>query len=82
MIDYKETSLAFYQGGTIRPQRDNQYLINTPPQQWPPWIVLTDDVWEQTPARLQDRLDVVTTVSGVNYADGGRIVDVIVLRRR
>jgi 4-amino-4-deoxy-L-arabinose transferase-like glycosyltransferase len=82
MIDYKETSLAFYQGGTIRPQRDNQYLQHTSPDQWPRWIVLTADVWKQTPPSIQQRFDVIDTVHGWNYADGGRVVDVMVLRKR
>ena len=82
MIDYKEPSLAFYQGGTIRPQRDNAYLNLTPPEQWPRWIVLTADIWKNTPAEVRAGLEVIATVHGWAYADGGRVVDVMVLRKR
>ena len=82
MIDYKETSLPFYQGGTIRPQRDDQFLEHTPTSEWPRWIVLTGDVWKKTPATIQDRFDVIDTIHGWNYADGGRVVDVMVVRKR
>ena len=41
MIDYKEPSLAFYQGGTIREESNNSYLAQTDPLLWPRWIVIT-----------------------------------------
>ncbi|HVT87387.1 MAG TPA: glycosyltransferase family 39 protein [Tepidisphaeraceae bacterium] len=82
MIDYKETSLAFYQGGTIRPQRENKFLETTSPDLWPAWIVLTGDIWSTTPAEIKDRLDVIATVHGLNYADSMRTIDVLVLHKR
>jgi hypothetical protein len=82
MIDYKETSLPFSQGGTIRPQRDNEFLQHTPTSEWPRWIVLTSDVWKQTPSQIKDRFNVIDTIHGWNYADGGRVVDVLVLRKK
>lgn len=82
MIDYKEMSLAFYQGGTIRPQRNNQFLQITPPADWPKWIVLTGDIWKNTPDEIKQQLEIVGNVHGLSYADGMRNVDVMVLRKR
>ena len=82
MIDYKEPSLAFYQGGTIRPERDNRFLQKIPPLEWPRWIVLTGKFWDTTPPQIRDQLVVVKKVRGFDYADGGRVVDVLVLRKR
>lgn len=82
MIDYKETSLAFYQGGTIRPERNNKYLVTAPPNEWPRWIVLTDMIWNQTPDAIKQQLDIVGTVHGLSYADRMRLLDVIVVRKK
>lgn len=82
MIDYKETSLPFYQGGTIRPQRENNFLEITPPIEWPRWIVLTDKIWNQTPEAIKERLTVISKTHGLNYADGGRELDVLVVRTK
>jgi hypothetical protein len=81
MIDFKEPSLAFYQGGTIR-ERDDTFLLETPSQEWPKWVVLTDSVWKRLPPEIQNRLERHGSEKGWNYADGGRIVEVLVLRRR
>jgi 4-amino-4-deoxy-L-arabinose transferase-like glycosyltransferase len=82
MIDYKEPSLAFYQGGTIREQRDKNFLQNTPSSDWPRWIVLTREIWDAWPQAIKDQLQIVGDVNGLNYADGWRKEDVIVLRKR
>jgi hypothetical protein len=82
MIDYKEPSLAFYQGGTIREQRLNRFLVETPPQDWPRWIVLTDRIWRDTPAEIQAQWDILGSVRGINYAGGGRWVEVMVLQQQ
>lgn len=82
MIDYKEPSLAFYQGGTIREQRLNRFLQETPQGQWPTWIVLTDRIWRDTPPEIQEQWEILGSVRGINYAGGGRRVEVMVLQRR
>ncbi len=37
MVDYKEPSLAFYQGGTIREEPNEKDLLNQPLTRWPRW---------------------------------------------
>lgn len=82
MIDYKEDSLAFYQGGTIRRQGDHLFLLTSEPWEWPRWIVLTDRVWQLVPPAVQGQFDIVKTVRGLWYVKGSKIVDVHVIRRK
>ena len=83
MIDYKEDSLPWCEGGTIRAQRENDYLIHTAPSDWPKWIVLTGEIWRQTPPAIQQQFEVIgDPVHGLAYADHLRTVDVYVLRKR
>ncbi len=81
MIDYREDSLAFYQGGTIRRERDKSYLLNTPRAAWPMWVVLTDAVWKTMPPAVREEFDEVARVRGWWYVKG-RVVEVIVLRKK
>jgi 4-amino-4-deoxy-L-arabinose transferase-like glycosyltransferase len=80
MIDYKEPSLAFYQGGTIREESRNDYLSSVDPIFWPEWIVVTEDVWKKTPGEKQSLLEEVGSVEGWDYAGKG-VVEVKVMRR-
>jgi 4-amino-4-deoxy-L-arabinose transferase-like glycosyltransferase len=80
MIDYKEPSLAFYQGGTIREESRNDYLASVDPIFWPEWIVVTDDVWKKMPSEKRKLLEEVGSVEGWDYA-GKRVVEVKVMRR-
>jgi hypothetical protein len=82
MIAYKEPSLAFYQGGTIREQSENDFLLTHPPQQWPRWIVIRGDVWDRMPDAVKAHVDVVGGARGLNLADRGRTWTVYVLRKR
>lgn len=82
MIDYKEDTLPWYQGGTIRGQRDNDFLIDHPATDWPRWIVLTRHIWQNMPPAIQQQFDVQGPVHGWAYSDGGRIVDLYVLRKK
>jgi 4-amino-4-deoxy-L-arabinose transferase-like glycosyltransferase len=81
MLDYKEPSLAFYQGGTIREHRativTDGVLTNAPP-----WLVITRDVWERSPRDARDRVDVVATFHGLDVAAGMRVVQVMVVREK
>jgi 4-amino-4-deoxy-L-arabinose transferase-like glycosyltransferase len=80
MIDYKEPSLAFYQGGTIEEIPDKMYLADRSRSNWPRWIVTDRRVWELMPPRIQHALRIVAVVHGLNYADGMRIEDVLVIK--
>jgi len=82
MIGYKEPSLAFYQGGTIREERDNQFLQNHPPGEWPDWLVITEDLWQGTPREIRDQFELVESARGWNYANAGKVVEVIAVQKR
>jgi hypothetical protein len=82
MIAYKEPSLAFYQGGTIREQSENDFLATHPPEQWPTWTVIRQDVWDRMPAAVKARLEVVGSCRGLDLADKGRVWRVYVVRKR
>jgi 4-amino-4-deoxy-L-arabinose transferase-like glycosyltransferase len=82
MIAFKEPSLAFHQGGTIREQPETEFLLTHPPSEWPKWLVIRDDVWQRMPADVKDRLEVVGSCRGVAYAAGGKTWTVWVVRKR
>jgi 4-amino-4-deoxy-L-arabinose transferase-like glycosyltransferase len=82
MIAYKEPSLAFYQGGTIREQPENDFLITHPPGDWPEWLTIRSDVWERMPASVKDQLTVLQTCRGWAYTDRGRMEEVVVVRKK
>jgi 4-amino-4-deoxy-L-arabinose transferase-like glycosyltransferase len=81
MLDYKEPSLAFYQGGTIR-ENSAMALSHDLLNHAPPWLVVTSEVLAKTPPDVQARLDEIGTARGLAYADGGRVVDTIVVKQR
>lgn len=80
MLDYKEPSLAFYQGGAIRENRAtvlNQRVLADAPQ----WLVITDEVWKASPPEITQRFEPVGGARGFDLADGGRVVHVFVIRK-
>jgi 4-amino-4-deoxy-L-arabinose transferase-like glycosyltransferase len=85
MIGFKEPSLAFHQGGTLREQRDGKYLINTPHEQWPMWTVIDDATWRRTVAaapEAEGRMIPRASLSGSAYADGKHSIVVHVLEKK
>jgi hypothetical protein len=82
MVDYKEPSLGFYQGGTIREVEKKAEILSKPLSQWPHWVVITREVWEMIPADEQRKLRIVDSVKGLAYADQGRRVEVMVVEKR
>jgi 4-amino-4-deoxy-L-arabinose transferase-like glycosyltransferase len=82
MIDYKEDSLPFYQGGTIRAQSKNTFLAVTPPDRWPTYLVITREIWNQTPPQAQAHLEILKSIRGWAYAAKGRIVEVLIVRKK
>jgi hypothetical protein len=81
MIGFTEPSLAFYQGGSIRPQPEN-YLVTQPPVHWPSWIVLTSDVYDSLPPNRRGQLEQIASFHGFDYNIPMRPVTVIVARKR
>jgi hypothetical protein len=80
MLDYKEPSLAFYQGGTIR---EESALVATDKllDSSPPWLVMTDEVYNAN-ATDRSRLEVVARFRGLDLSAGLRVVEVMVVRKR
>jgi 4-amino-4-deoxy-L-arabinose transferase-like glycosyltransferase len=83
MVGYDEPSLAFYQGGAIRRPGDGRYLLDTPPEQWKDWLVVSRRVWDKIPQDQKDKsgLVVLRMFRGWNYSAHGRLDEVIVLGR-
>lgn len=80
MLDYKEPSLAFYQGGAIREHPATQ-LTADHLRTGTPWFVVTSDVWDRTAPDVRERVDVVDRFRGLAYA-GGRVVEVMVVKAK
>lgn len=82
MIDFKEPSLAFEQGGGLREQSDSDYLNATPAAEWPTWAVVTRRVWDTIRPSVREQWNEVGRVAGVAYSARGERFEVIVLRRK
>ena len=80
MVGYKEPSLGFYQGGTIREEEHADFLARTPQEKWPTWVVSDTTLWEAKPEQIKKQFKVLGRVRGLNVAQGPR-ADVTVLRR-
>jgi 4-amino-4-deoxy-L-arabinose transferase-like glycosyltransferase len=78
MLDYKEPSLAFYQGGAVR-EDPSMRLTEKHVEAGTPWYVITSAVWNNSDPQVRDRFEVVGRVGGVAYA-AGRTVDVLVVK--
>ena len=81
MLDYKEPSLAFYQGGTIREHRAT-VLTDIVLAGAPQWLVITREVWERSPPDARARVEVVAQFRGLDIAAGMRVVEVMVVRQK
>ena len=81
MLDYMEPSLAWDQGGTIREAGQVGFGARFEPQ-FTPWMVVTREVWDRGTDDLRGEFDVVADVYGLDYADKGRWVHVLVVHRK
>jgi len=81
MTGFTEPSLAFYQGGTIRP-RAQDFLAREPAENWPTWIVLTSQIYESLPPQKRDRLEQIASYRGFNYNIPAGPVTVMIARTR
>lgn len=82
MLDYKEPSLAFYQGGTIREAKHSPYVLQHLDTA-PPWMVVTRDLWDQVGPEIHERLEIVgPRLIGLDYSDGVRKCELMILRKK
>jgi 4-amino-4-deoxy-L-arabinose transferase-like glycosyltransferase len=81
MIDFKEPSLAFHQGGGLVEQRDETFLHDVSPDKWPEWIVLTRRIWNDATPEIRAQWQVVSTRNGLALNGHGG-VEVLILRKK
>lgn len=82
MIDYKEASLSFHQGGGLIEQFDNDFLLHAPPSDWPQWLTITTDFWQRVPAETQSKWEIIASQTGWNYAGQAKMKEVLVLKKK
>ena len=76
MIDYREPSLAFYQGGGARESDPTALLSPNPPQ----WAVVTLDTLSKLPPAIQARYQIVGKPYPIgSYNDGWRTASVAII---
>ncbi|MGD0389741.1 MAG: glycosyltransferase family 39 protein [Tepidisphaeraceae bacterium] len=76
LIGYSEPSITFYLDGQgeVYP---TDYLQTHPAEQWPPWMILSSNVWDGLPPKNRDRLVAVgefQVLSGGSSRGNGTIV--------
>ena len=81
MLDFKEPSLAFYQGGSIREAKHAKPVMQNLDSA-PPWLVITDDVWAAAPQSTRNRLQIIASFKAFAYSDGLRKPEVMVVRKK
>ncbi len=81
MLEYMEPSLAFAQGGTIREAGPVGFSHKFEPLMTP-WLVINKTVWDKAPPDLRDDFTVIGQVYGLAYADRGKWVTVMVIRKK
>ncbi|MFN4243805.1 MAG: glycosyltransferase family 39 protein [Tepidisphaerales bacterium] len=77
MVGFREPSLAFYQGGSIR-EAESGDLDTTSAR----WATVSSTVWDRLGPDTRDRWEVLASYRGMAYADSPEVIDVHVLRRR
>lgn len=78
---YREQSVAFYQGGTIREVEHGDHLLTNPPERWPRWLVIEWADWQRLPESHRAHLRKISAFDGLNIAKG-ELVHVIVAERK
>lgn len=80
MLDYKEPSLGFYQGGTIREAKHSLPVVQDLDSA-PPWLVMTREIWNQATPEARARMQIVgAPLDGLNYSDSLRPTELLVVR--
>jgi 4-amino-4-deoxy-L-arabinose transferase-like glycosyltransferase len=76
MVDYREPSLAFYQGGGARESSINA-ISALPPRQW---VVITTDAWAKLPPDVRYRYEIRNEpVAAAEYNDGWHVAHLMIL---
>jgi 4-amino-4-deoxy-L-arabinose transferase-like glycosyltransferase len=78
MIDYREPSLAFYQGGGARESDPTALASPTPPD----WAVITMNAWSRLAPAVQSAYQIVSQPRAVlRYNDGWRMDKLVIIRK-
>jgi 4-amino-4-deoxy-L-arabinose transferase-like glycosyltransferase len=79
MIDYREPSLAFYQGGGAREREEGQLTPSMPED----WAVLTTEAWNRVPADIKTHFEVIGQPRPAwMYSIGGRRAEIIIVHKK
>ncbi|MDB5292897.1 MAG: arnT [Phycisphaerales bacterium] len=81
MVDYKEPSLAFYQGGTLREHR-REFLAPKHRQEWPHWLAVTAEAWNEAVPDIRSEYHEIAREKGWAYSDNNRVVEILVVERK
>jgi 4-amino-4-deoxy-L-arabinose transferase-like glycosyltransferase len=81
MVDYKEPSLAFYQGGTLREHR-REFLAPKHRQEWPHWLAVTAEAWNEAAPDIRGEYREIARERGWAYSDSNRVVEILVVERK
>jgi 4-amino-4-deoxy-L-arabinose transferase-like glycosyltransferase len=77
MIDYREPSLAFYQGGGAREAYANDLASSRPPH----WAVITTDAWAKVSPSVRDEYQIMNDPVPVwMYNDGWRSTRLVIIQ--
>ncbi|MDB5304478.1 MAG: glycosyl transferase family 39, partial [Phycisphaerales bacterium] len=80
MVDYKEPSLAFYQGGTLR-ERRREFLTPRHRAEWPHWLAVTADAWNEAAPDIRREYREIAREKGWAYSDQARVVEILVVEK-
>ena len=62
--------------------RKNDFLATHPPERWPRFVTIREDVWKNLPPDVRAKLEVLGECRGWAYADKGRVWTIIIVRKR
>ncbi|MDB5329235.1 MAG: glycosyl transferase [Phycisphaerales bacterium] len=80
MVDYKEPSLGFYEGGTIR-ERKREFLSPRHRDEWPQWLAVTAEAWNEAAPDVRRAYREIAREKGWAYSDQGRVVEMLVVEK-
>jgi len=81
-LGFRDPTLPYYQGGTIRELIGERILETLPPEQWPRLMVITDQIWNIFDPEVREQLEILGTVRAFLYAGDQSITDLKVVTRK